>query len=641
MSFFKHLQECSDQEALTLLEARFKANTTFFNTHLPHLGELLAQKTKTFHLYLDTHGLNIKSNTGEFIYPIIDNKSTIYSASQALTLNLGSSATSELFFNQTGVTDYHVPTLPIICKTVNAINQHIRKDPNYTNESIYLTNEKMLPTLTMYGLLSGLQLEILMHQYERMHALFIYEPNVDFFILSAFFVDYAALYQKVEENSCFIFVGGMVSDSAVKAFFSTRLITNNYYRLEVSCYNDKRFDDAKALFLKHQRANTRGWGTVDDELFGVNNKNININPKDIKIPILCSPTKVNLPICVIGNGPSVENLLPFIAKNRDKMILMCAGTALKPLRSYGIKPDFQIEIERRDHVADVLRNAPLEDIPLICADIIHPTTLEVAKEKYIFIRDSTAATQMYSPKFSTKFSNPVVGNAALSLALEFSSEIFLCGMDVGFKSDGKQHASNSFYDDRDDKSVEKFPTRGNFSNNVYTNALFALSRELYEHAISAKKGATVYNLSDGAYISGAIPKHAHTITFEKVDKPKEIQKFKASFKTKGVFNAQNIDYHDELTTYLSEMHKLLRMRKITSKTALYQSIDSAYLATTLVRRGEPVIGTLLSGTYWHILNTLFVGLMHIHRNDIDTLYKEIITTIEHVLDEELIQKRQF
>ena len=67
---------------------------------------------------------------------------------------------------------------------------------------------------------------------------------------------------------------------------------------------------------------------------------------------------------MVGNGPSLDLLLDFLKENEKNCIIFSCGTALKPLKTHGVKVDFQIEVERIDYLKEVLENAPLEDTPL-------------------------------------------------------------------------------------------------------------------------------------------------------------------------------------------------------------------------------------------------------------------------------------
>lgn len=56
----------------------------------------------------------------------------------------------------------------------------------------------------------------------------------------------------------------------------------------------------------------RGWGSFEDELLGLKNtlKNLPLY-QTLKI----KPKKINAPICVVGNGPSLDLLLDFLKEN--------------------------------------------------------------------------------------------------------------------------------------------------------------------------------------------------------------------------------------------------------------------------------------------------------------------------------------
>ncbi|MDQ1340969.1 MAG: hypothetical protein QG567_2127, partial [Campylobacterota bacterium] len=484
MNFLENIESIEPKKALDLLQQRFEKNRVFFDKNLPHLGELLKENTKEFHLYIDSRGINIATNDGKILYPIENGKSTIFKISKKLSENLSTNPICKKIFNQKGVVRYNEPTIPITTKIVNEIVDNLEKNENFSNKSIYLGENNILPTLSVFGLTSGLQIEYIKRDYSYIHALFIYEPNIDFFIISNYFIDYEECYKKIGFDSFYLFVKGHTSLHVIKKFYASHLITNNYLRFEISTYEDKRIKDARDSFLNIQRQNTRGWGSIDDEMVGLKNRIKNIDPKNPKYPIFAKPLTLDYPICVVGNGPSLNELMPFIKENSDKMIIFSSGTALKPLKNYGIEPDFQIEIERRDHVASVLKEAPLGNTTLLAADIVDPSTLECAKKSLLFIRATSTSATMNKPKKIIEFSNPIVGNASVALALEISKNVLLCGLDVGFKGDGKQHAKGSYYDNTNDKSQEKIPTRGNFSSNIYTNSLFSLSREMFEHAIA-------------------------------------------------------------------------------------------------------------------------------------------------------------
>ncbi len=641
MDFLTAIETLPPKELLPLLQERFQANVRFFEKELPHLAPLLKQKTVDYHLYLDSRGVNIASSEGTLVYPVENGCSTLVQSSKLLAANLPKNPLWQKSFNQKGLVRYDEPTLPITSGLVNTLLGVFEHDEDFDNGTIFFGDTGTLPTTSMLGIMSGLQLEYMRREYPYIHTLFVYEPIPDFFNISCHFVDYDALFRHLGDDRFYLFVKGHLSLHAVKKFYSDNLITNNYVRFELAPYQDKRIEDAKAVFYNIQRQNTRGWGSLDDELVGLKNRMQNVDPNAIRYPMMTKSTDSGMPLCIVGNGPSLNSLLPFIKANREKMIIFSAGTALKPLKAYGIDPDFQIEIERRDHVAGVLADAPLGDTTLIAADIVDPSTLETAKEALLFIRSASASTTMNGPEKYLEFAAPVVGNAAVSLALELGSELLLCGLDVGFKKDGKQHASGSFYDNRDDSSEEMIPTRGNFSSDIYTNSLFSLSREMFEFAIAAKKGVRVYNLSDGAYIQGAEPKRAESFDLASGDKAAAMRSIRGAFATENVFREFDVDYDSILHAYVDAFFGQLSQKPVTTRSELFEAISRAYRMTLSQNSDENVTGILLSGTFKHLLNALFMASMHLGRENISEIFEAGVAKSREVLLDALRRENIF
>jgi hypothetical protein len=633
MDFLTAIETLPPQDALPLLQERYRQNLAFFSQTLPHLAAILQRPTTRYHLYLDSRGINVATQNGELLYPVSNGRSSLFDASRLWAHDLLNNKAASKYFNQKGVVTYDEPTIPVTTGIVNRIVETARTRPAFNNDGIYFGTRPLLPATVYFGLMAGLQLEFLQRNYDFIHTLFVYEPEPDFFAVSCHFVDYAALYSRMGE-AFFLFVQGELSPHAVKKFYTDRLVTANYVRFEVTLYGDSRIEAGKQLFLEMQRQNTRGWGTLDDELVGLRNRLHNVNPKLPDRPLFTGMKPAVTPVCVVGNGPSLNALLPFIKANEARMLILSAGTALKPLKAYGIEPDFQIEIERRDHVRAVLDAAPLGQTPLLAADLIHPGTLEAAQEAYLFIRSNACTTAMHGPQKRLSYTIPLVGNAALALALEMGEAIYLCGMDAGFKHDGKQHAAGSFYDDRDDLAKEKIPVRGNLCDTVYTTPLLSLSRHTYEQALAQQPHKKVFNLSDGAYIAGAVPVHAATVKLPDCDKSQTVEAIKNACIKKGFFSEEREDYKEEIESYLARFFAVLE-QPVATRRALYEVIDAAYRETEAQNRNASVSGTLLGGTLRHILNALFSAGLHLHEEALTPFFREALPKAKAELAEAL------
>jgi hypothetical protein len=421
------------------------------------------------------------------------------------------------------------------------------------------------------------------------------------------------------ENRVFLFIQGNLEEKIIRKFYEERIVSANFMRLEFTTYNHPKIDDAKNKFKLANISNKRGWGSYEDEVVGLKN---HIKNSSSNIPTLSSTKIYNFPICVVANGSSLDNLIPFIKQNQEKFIIISVGTATKPLLNAGIESDFHIEIERMPYLVNVLKEfLPDYKGHFIGASVIDSENFSLNRNSLMFIRDASAVS---GEGFKVKYTSPVVGNAGVSLALHFSEEIYLCGFDAGFKKDSKLHAKGSFYDDKKDTSKEAFKVKGNFSNDVYSNSLLNLSRNSLSNAIS-KFSAKVYNLSDGAFIGHTTPlKTEDFLITDKIEKEKCINHIVSHFDT---FQSKELNYEKELDIYIKTIIKFLSMTPKNRK-ELTTIIDKITDYTIYVYETHPMVGTLMRGSMWHILNAFYLTM---HKVDMKH-YKKIKEIIISNLD---------
>lgn len=624
MSFFTKLQNAGSAEsALAFLQNRFQKNLAFFQRFIPQYAKILEHGAQNYRLEISDDDINILDlNQNAFLYE----PGEFFSVNEAFGADPIKSPLWTKILTKFVIEQSETSYAPITAKITSAITALAQKDADYEMDSFSI-DTGVLPPLVIYGLASGLFLERILERRE-LHGVLLYEPSADFFVLSAHFLDYENLYAKTKENSCYIIVGGKLDTKIVRNFFATRLITNSPFRLELATYSSARIKDAQAVVEEIAKSATRGWGTFEDEMIGVKNKlkNYRSYPYLFKRKILPGTA------CVVGNAPSLEKDLDFLRAHQDEMMIFCSGSALGALRKHGIKPDFQVEVERLGHLQRWLNAARLDDIPLIASDIADPSTLQSAQTALLYIRGSSASAAMFEPKLVLEFAAPLSGNASLSVAGSFFKEILLVGMDLGFKRSAKQHARGSLYDALDDTSPELLPTRGNFGGDIYTNSLLSMARGAMERLIQNER-LNVRNLSDGVYIKGAkpLPPGASIDLSAGMDKAALKREILECFSSSGVFGARSTNYQEILDAYKQEFLRVLRSKPVTSKAALLERIDLAYYKTTAQRISESVSGTLVCGTFWHVLNAIFTALMQIKRQDVSAIFDECCAILEENL----------
>ena len=157
----------------------------------------------------------------------------------------------------------------------------------------------------------------------------------------------------------------------------------------------------------------------------------------------------NLPAVVVGAGESLEDAIPWIRKNRDRMLLFAVDTALSSLLELDIDPDYVVVVESQianysDFLIDASnRNREIEFI----VDITSSSSVlrKLPGNPYFFISefgDTELLDRIDSMGLGVVRIPPLgsVGVVSLYLALAMTTErVLMAGLDFSFRP-GKTHA---------------------------------------------------------------------------------------------------------------------------------------------------------------------------------------------------------
>ncbi|GAX87683.1 conserved hypothetical protein [Lebetimonas natsushimae] len=561
------------------MQKLFEKNIKFFYQNIPSFYNLITSiKTRRYKL---TNNNIYDTKTNIYIYPnSIDEDSLVFAHNPIQNILWE----KEFFY-------LNPPRLDekeffITAKIVNKLIDKA-KDLNYTNSFYFEKN--FLPATVILGILAGKHIELLAQKY-NFQSLFIYEPEPEFFAISLYFIDYEKLYKKLK-GKLFIFIKNKLNYFAIEKFYFERVITSSFARFTLTVYENNYINDAKNKFSETSLLKNRGWGTFEDEVKGIKNHLQNIN----QYPLFSKSKKLNIPICIVANGKSLEKNIGFIKKNRDSMIIISVGTALKPLIKAGIESDFHIEQERIDILKEALKDIlPNYNGYFLGASVVNPSVFQMAKKPLMYIREAFTLEDNY---FTLKYSSPIVGNTGMAFAGEFTNAIYLCGMDLGFRLGERKHSNGSFYDDKEDIEKSGIKVKGNFSNDIYSNPLLLSSKKNIEKLIK-EKNLTVYNLSDGVYIEGSIPLKDKNLP--KIDKTKYIGEILKCF--------NKTDYKDkkpEIKNLLLAISRAMDI-KITSREKLTSLIEGLEDLIKTFEQVDKEAFLLLRGSLFHILNNLYI-----------------------------------
>lgn len=442
-----------------------------------------------------------------------------------------------------------------------------------------------MPMAFMFGVGLGYQLGLL---YERcsIKNLFIFEPDMDIFYASLFSFDWAPLlkYLKQEKLGLHIFLG-QDQDSIIEdllaglhkrgAFWIASMFAFWHYPSpEIFSLIDRV---AKEFYLLKT-----GWGFFDDNLFAIAHSAKNISEE---VPFLLKDKQVdisyrNIPVFVIGNGPSLDESIGYIKNNKEKAIIIACGSTVSALHKAGIKPDICVAVERTKSMADFFDifddKEYLKDILFLSVDVIHPDCRRYFSKSALGFKHNEAMFSMLMlnrpdlHKFGyLPYVNPLVGNTGLSYAMTLGfKNIYMFGLDNGYKEKNHHHSRHSAYYEDNGSAIkeltdavtsnETFLVPANFGGEISSDCLFGLSANSMAKVIAMYPDASCSNCSDGSLVRGATPLRYYDVNIKEkiIDKNSIVESIynncfeSLSISIEDIKEALSVETFDELVTLM-------------------------------------------------------------------------------------------
>ncbi|RKF19639.1 DUF115 domain-containing protein [Alginatibacterium sediminis] len=390
-----------------------------------------------------------------------------------------------------------------------------------------------LPSLIMYGCQKGYQIENLYRDHQ-VDNFILYEPNHDFFFGSLHLIDWEMIFSSAHKNDGKIYLN--IGDDGSNMFDDIHLRLQSYgiHILSYTFFFVSYFQSQMDRSIRDTREQFRvllGMSEFyDHAFFNLNHTNESFRLNQHYL-LRNKPTSIiqrleNTPVFIVGNGPSLDQSVETLREMQGKAIIVSVGTSLKALYELGIKPDMHAEVEQTRATLHWVCQVPdpdwLASIDLITVNGIHPDVSAMFRDTLFCFKVGEAGTishQEIDPDFSRfeqiAYSYPTVSNCALSYCLKLGfKQIYLFGVDLGFKDIDKHHSKHSAYYNVNSKGEQLYDYRkhgvglrvkGNFEDFVFTKQEFKYSAMILAQAIEEYPAAEVYNTSDGSFIEGTQP----------------------------------------------------------------------------------------------------------------------------------------
>lgn len=206
---------------------------------------------------------------------------------------------------------------------------------------------------------------------------------------------------------------------------------------------------------------------------------------------------------ILGGGPSLDEVLPWLKTNRDKLVIFAVSRIARRLLEVGFEPHIVVSIDPHAVSFDVSKEMLRFGERTLFINHYHTSSALLGqwRGRSLFMGQPLPWESPLNRDF-TPSPGPTVTNAALAAAVELGfAEILLAGVDLCFSRSGHTHAlgSNEHHAGpqlgRGQSWVE---TNGGWQAETSHDFAAAVHQLDYQAAMAAKRGIRVINLAQGA-----------------------------------------------------------------------------------------------------------------------------------------------
>lgn len=534
-NMIERLRDADIAGRVQIIEDQYKKNTAFLKKRFPATAALFKHVNCPYRIDLTDSFLSIVHTTSnELCHPAAG--LDIF----AETLGEWVHDTWVDLFNFRVVTNdnYPVHQKPIkemhrelMCKFPEYVVRFAQKRINLKELK---GGKRFSPPVVFSGIFHGLHIDYFLSRTE-VSSLLLVEPEPERFEVSCYFLDYEKIFDRFENVQ--ISVGDDVDSQPIRGFFSSYRVSQQMWVRVLPGYASEKHKSFIESFRMHQTTLASVIYPIEYEMLGIQHAVQNIREK---LPLLSMYPKLSRKskIAIVATGPSLDNDLPWLKKNRDKLIIFAVTSAVSSLTSAGIKPDIQFTLEMNMLMETVM------DLELSC-DIPTIAPLKANKQTVDYFNDKIhlCATKDKASPVDATCTVPNTAPSTTNFVFSFAclckpKEIFMLGCDFGYHSLDQHHSRTSVYKN------DSFPTQvkgmsqimmvSNFNKDefVQSNPFLSHTRLAVENAIRAVGNSVkITNVSDGVKVSGARCKRSKRIklNFYK-DKGNDLRKILHAFK---------------------------------------------------------------------------------------------------------------
>ncbi len=566
------------------IEKRLTDNLAAFKQHLPDIYEMFKEYSEEqyFLIYDQSGNINLFDRLNEkVIYgenPVVECLDNFkkYSSSPIQRPYIIGSGSNEL---PDEVNYLHNASLSKIAQFQHEALKGLVEEISVSSffkqedETLQPSNNRILPQqinlMFIFSVGLGFDIERLSLDYD-IRKLIIAEPNPDIFFASMQLVDWAAILDRFLSSGKYIAI--LINNCQKDLVSDISHVVNSIGRHNVAgayLYSAFFLESYQEIFKDIKSAISysylSGYGFYDDSRYSIAHTMGNIANN---VPLLASNRNVakgfgqsKFPVFIIGNGPSLDDDLEFIASVQDKAVIVSCGTALRPLVMMGIEPDFHVELERTAHVPLWIEQSSkgvdsfsemIKNTIFIGVSQVHPRTATLFNRSGMMLKDIESGSSLVYKVLKDsgvalipRLAPSCVHTAISATVLMGYRDFYLFGVDMGTLDPEKHHSKYSAYEQLKDgesdlykinPKAEVYPS--NFGDQeVYSSGFLPMFKRVLEEILTGwnatfEGSLTFNNCSNGAKIIGSEP-----LSKENIDLDNGLSGFDKKTVVTSVFDA--------------------------------------------------------------------------------------------------------
>lgn len=225
-----------------------------------------------------------------------------------------------------------------------------------------------------------------------------------------------------------------------------------------------------------------------------------------------------MPAIIVSAGPSLNKNIQLLKEAKGRAAILAVGTAVKPLKKWGIEPDFIFSIDPHPLNYEHFKGVDVGDSALV-AEIQSNHMVFENYQGPLFVSGNNVILKWFGDsieKKGTTESGGSVAHNAMSAAYKMGANpIVFVGQDLAYSRDGHSHAAGTNYENKvysEGESLDYFYVKANDGGQLLTDRSFYQFIAFFQLFIEKYSDREYINATEG----GALIQGTKLMTLQEV-----------------------------------------------------------------------------------------------------------------------------